>query len=392
MEEPRADREAVATGKGKIMTPSFGKLRMKYFQATEIIVALTLTCSGMHAQVSKVQTFPLSGVQDLDARNVKAEPAEYKGRKAVRIMLPVPPPMPAAGPRPAPVPHFTFLRGVDFADGTIEVDVAAKMIGTAPPGLSRGPCFIGIAFRARSDANHYELFYLRPENSLSSDQVRRNHSVQYMSMPDFDFTKLRWRWPSVYEAYADLEPEAWIRMKIEVAGRQAKLYVNSAPRPVLVVDGLKGEDLAGGVGLWPSGGQENYFSNVRITHAKPQAVQNGGDPSGTWDIKYGIGPFTGSLKLHRDGATVSGTASGLLGTEAPVEVDWGVRRGTDVPVTGTWRNGYLEIAFHGALPGTDPGGVTASLAGWVDGNSAKGRLTLGGQRQDDAAWTATRRE
>jgi len=392
MEEPRADREAVAAGKGKIMTPSFGKLRMKYFQATEIIVALTLTCSGMHAQVSKVQTFPLSGVQDLDARNVKAEPAEYKGRKAVRIMLPVPPPMPAAGPRPAPVPHFTFLRGVDFADGTIEVDVAAKMIGTAPPGLSRSPCFIGIAFRARSDANHYELFYLRPENSLSSDQVRRNHSVQYMSMPDFDFTKLRWRWPSVYEAYADLEPEAWIRMKIEVAGRQAKLYVNSAPRPVLVVDGLKGEDLAGGVGLWPSGGQENYFSNVRITHAKPQAVQNGGDPSGTWDIKYGIGPFTGSLKLHRDGATVSGTASGLLGTEAPVEVDGGVRRGTDVPVTGTWRNGYLEIAFHGALPGTDPGGVTASLAGWVDGNSAKGRLTLSGQRQDDAAWTATRRE
>ena len=378
MAEPRADREPIDGGKGKIMTPNGGKLRKKCFQATEIIVALTLACSGLHAQDSKIQTFSLSGVQDLDARNVKVEPAEYKGRKAVRITLPAPPPIPAAGPAPAPVPHFTFLRGVDFADGTIEVDVAAKIIGTAPPGSPTPPGFIGVAFRARSDANHYELFYLRPGNSLSSDQVRRNHSVQYMSMPDFDWSKLRWRWPSVYEAYADLEPEAWIRMKIEVAGRQAKLYVNSAPRPVLVVDGLKGEDLTGGVGLWPSGQQENYFSNVRITHAKPQAVQNGSDATGTWDIQYGIGRFSGSLKLHRDGATVSGTASGLLGT--------------DVPVTGTWRNGYLEIAFHGALPGTDPGGVTASLAGWVDGNSAKGRLTLSGQRQDDAAWTATRRE
>jgi len=379
MQEPRADREPIDGGKGKIMTPNGTKLRKKCFPATEIIVALTLACSCMHAQASKIQTFSLSGVQDLDARNVKVEPAEYKGRKAVRITLPAPPPMPAAGSAPAPVPHFTFLRGVDFADGTIEVDVAAKIIGTVPPGSPTPPGFIGVAFRTRSDANHYELFYLRPGNSLSSDQVRRNHSVQYMSMPDFDFSKLRWRWPSVYEAYADLEPEAWIRMKIEVAGRQAKLYVNGAPRPVLVVDGLKGEDLTGGVGLWPSGQQENYFSNLRITHAKPQAVQNGSDVTGTWDIQYGIPrPFPGSLKLHRDGATVSGTASGLLGT--------------DVPVTGTWRNGYLEIAFHGALPGTDPGGVTASLAGWVDGNSAKGRLTLSGQRQDDAAWTATRRE
>jgi hypothetical protein len=131
---------------------------------------------------------------------------------------------------------------------------------------------------------------------------------------------------------------------------------------------------------------------MRITHAKPQAVENGSDATGTWDIRFGIGRFIGSLKLHRDGATVSGTASGLLGTDAPIEVDGGVRRGSDVPVTGTWRNGYLEIAFHGALPGTDPGAVTASFAGWIDGNSAKGRVTISGQRQDDGTWTATRRE
>jgi hypothetical protein len=374
--------------KGKIMTPSCGK---KCFPATEIILALTLACSGLHAQASQVQTFPLSGTQDLDARNVKVESTEYKGRKAIRITLPVSP-TPVGTAPPAPVPRFTFLRGVDFADGTIEADVAAKMTMAVPAGSPVPTAFIGIAFRTRPDANHYELFYLRPGNSGSPDQARRNHSVQYMSVPDFDWSKLRWRWPSVYEAYADLEPEAWTKMKIEVAGRQAKLYVNNAPRPVLVVDGLKGEDLRGGIGLWAGGGQDSYFSNMRITHAKPQAVENGSDATGTWDIRYGIGRFIGSLKLHRDGATVSGTASGLLGTDAPIEVDGGVRRGSDVPVTGTWRNGYLEIAFHGALPGTDPGAVTASFAGWIDGNSAKGRVTISGQRQDDGTWTATRRE
>ncbi len=374
--------------KGKNMTPSCGK---NCFPAAEIILALTLACSGLHAQASQVQTFPLSGTQDLDARNVKVESTEYKGRKAIRITLPVSPTTVGTAP-PAPVPRFTFLRGVDFADGTIEADVAAKMTMTVPAGSPVPTAFIGIAFRTRPDANHYELFYLRPGNSGSPDQARRNHSVQYMSVPDFDWSKLRWRWPSVYEAYADLEPEAWTKMKIEVAGRQAKLYVNSAPRPVLVVDGLKGEDLRGGIGLWAGGGQDSYFSNMRITHAKPQAVENGSDATGTWDIRYGIGRFIGSLKLHRDGATVSGTASGLLGTDAPIEVDGGVRRGSDVPVTGTWRNGYLEIAFHGALPGTDPGAVTASFAAWIDGNSAKGRVTISGQRQDDGTWTATRRE
>jgi hypothetical protein len=177
-------------------------------------------------------------------------------------------------------------------------------------------------------------------------------------------------------------------MKIEVAGRQAKLYVNSAPRPVLVVDGLKGEDLTGGIGLWATGGQDNYFSNLRITHAKPQAVENGSDATGTWEIKYGVGRFSGSLTLHRDGATVTGTASGLLGTDVPLEVDGAIRRGTEVPVTGTWRNGYLEIAFHGDFGNSR--GVTVNLAGWIDGNSAKGRLAISGLA--DTTWTATRRE
>lgn len=361
--------------------------RKNCFQATEIVLALTLARSGLHAQASQVQTFPLSGTQDLDARNVKVESAEYKGRKAIRITLPPSPP-PVGTVPPAPVPRFTFLRGVDFADGTIEADVAAKLTMTVPAGSPVPPAFIGIAFRTRPDANHYELFYLRPGNSQSSDQAQRNHSVQYMSVPDFDWSKLRWRWPSVYEAYADQEPEAWTKMKIEVAGREAKLYVNGAPRPVLVVDGLKGEDLRGGIGLWAGSGQDSYFSNMRITHAKPQAVENGGDATGTWDIKYGFVRLSGSLKLRRDGSTVTGTASGLLGTDPPVAVDGTFRRATEVPVTGTWRNGYLEIAFHGDMGNS--GAVTVNLAGWIDGNSAKGRLTISGEA--DNTWTATRRE
>jgi hypothetical protein len=81
------------------------------------------------------------------------------------------------------------------------------------------PGFVGIAFRARPDASHFELFYLRPGNSTSDDQSMRNHSVQYTYEPDYGWYKLRRQWPWVYEAWADLKTETWTKIKIEVRGR-----------------------------------------------------------------------------------------------------------------------------------------------------------------------------
>jgi hypothetical protein len=264
---------------------------------------------------------------------------------------------------------------VQFDDGSIEADVAVKV--TTPAGV-RNPGFIGIAFRVRPDTRHYEMFYIRHGNSVATDQAMRNHSVQYVESPDFDWYKLRRAWPWTYEAYAEMQPEAWTRIRIDVEGRRATLYINGAARPALVVDGLKGEDLSGAVGLWGSPGQESYFSNVRITHAKRQAIENGGDAAGNWELKYSsdAGSYSCQLKLRRDGNAVSGTLSGLLGP--------------DRPVAGTWRNGYLELAFNGTWTGRDSGEAQASLAGWIDGSSARGRLNVHGRAE--GVWTATRGE
>ncbi|HXA52758.1 MAG TPA: hypothetical protein VNV86_20720, partial [Candidatus Acidoferrum sp.] len=109
---------------------------------------------------------------------------------------------------------------------------------------------------------------------------------------------------------------------------------------------------------------------------KRQPIENGGEAAGTWEIKYGTdaGPLACVMKLHREGSTVSGTASGLMGT--------------DLPVAGVWRNGYLELTFRGTWTGRDPGEATARLAGWIDGNAAKGRVAIAGRA--DGVWTATR--
>jgi hypothetical protein len=332
--------------------------------------ALTVLAAGcLFAETPvRVQTFPLRDAAGLIAPQVKAEAVTFLGRECVRITV-------AGEDRGG----LALLPGTDFQDGAIEGDIALKI--TTPPGV-RYPGFVGIAFRARPDASHYELFYLRPGNSEAADQAMRNHAVQYVSEPDFGWYRLRREWPWVYESHAELAMETWTKVRIEVAGRGAKLFLNGSAKPSLVVDGLKGEDLHGAVGLWGFTDEEAYFSNVRITPAVPQNLKNGSDAAGSWEMRYAsdAGGMQASMKLRREGDKVAGTWSGPLGEGCAV--------------TGTWRNGYVELSFAGEWPKGSPRGapgpVHAFLSGWIDGDSGKGRMRVEGR--SDGAWVAKRKQ
>src|SRR6266852_1162534 len=234
------------------------------------ITALTASCLFAQAP-ARVQNFPLRDATRLTGPTVKTEAVSYLGPKCVRITV-----------EGEDNEGLALLPATDFQDGVIEADIALKT--TTPPGV-RYPGFVGIAFRVRPDASHYELFYLRPGNSDAGDQAMRNHSVQYVSAPEFGWYRLRREWPWVYESHAELAMETWTKARIEVAGRAAKLYLNGSPKPSLVVDGLKGEDLHGAVGLWGFTDEEAYFANVRITPAVPQNLKNGSDVAGSWEMR-----------------------------------------------------------------------------------------------------------
>jgi hypothetical protein len=62
-----------------------------------------------------------------------------------------------------------------------------------------------------------------------------------------------------------LEPGVWTRYKIEVDGRKARLYVNGAEQPCLIINDLKLDPETGGKGLWVGPGTEGYFSNLSVT-------------------------------------------------------------------------------------------------------------------------------
>lgn len=189
--------------------------------------------------------------------NVQAGPANWRGRAALRLVDDPALPHTRAGGGNA----LAILADSDFEDGTIEADFAAAPRAGAADS-ARG--FAGVAFRIQPDGAHFECIYLRPTNGRADDQLRRNHSTQYIANPDFPWERLRSESPGVYESYTDLEPGAWTAMKIVVSGTHAQLYVNGAAQPCLIVNDLKLGKAHGKVALWVGTDTEAYFSQLSI--------------------------------------------------------------------------------------------------------------------------------
>jgi len=193
-------------------------------------------------------------LDQLTPQRVKLESVDYIGKRAVKIV------------EDGEVPNgnaYAVVKGTVFHDGEIEVELAGRPASNAGAG-ARG--FIGIAFRLHD--NQFEYIYLRPTNGRADDQIRRNHSTQYSSCPEFGFAELRQGSPEKYESYVDLEVGAWTRYRISVEGNEARLYVHGAAQPCLIVNHLKLGDSSGGLALWIGPGTEGYLAGLKIHAVK----------------------------------------------------------------------------------------------------------------------------
>jgi len=191
-------------------------------------------------------------VDRLVGKNVSIAQTSFNGRSAIQVI---------AKPDAENATSYALVKDVSFRNGVIEVDLAGQ---PAAGAIAAARGFIGIAFRIQGDGR-YEYIYLRPTNGRADDQVRRNHSTQYSSHPDFDYARSRQEAPEKYESYVDLQPGVWTKYKIEVEGRKARLYVHGAEQPCLIINDLKLDPREGGVALWVGPGTEGYFSNLKIT-------------------------------------------------------------------------------------------------------------------------------
>ena len=211
-----------------------------------------LAALGPGSMSLRAEGIRLTDLSRLELRGVNAEIAVHNGKPALRLTEK------EAGPIEN---NSALIRKVSFHNGTIDVEVAgAPSKGAA--GTARG--FIGVSFRVQADGSHFENIYIRPTNGRAYDQLRRNHSTQYVSMPGWPWERLREETPGVYESYADMVPGEWTRMRIVVNGTTASLFLGKAAQPCLIVHDLKLGDSEGSVALWIGPGTEGYFRNLKI--------------------------------------------------------------------------------------------------------------------------------
>lgn len=154
---------------------------------------------------------------------------------------------------------IAWIPGITLTDGVIELDVR----GRNAPGQS----FVGIVFHA-SDEQTFESVYLRPFNFEMRNPSRRARSLQYVSVPDYTWRRLREEHPGKYEAEISpttIPADTWIHLRVVLEGLQVSVYVNESDVPALVVDRI-GDQHTGKVGLWVGTNSEGDFANLQITH------------------------------------------------------------------------------------------------------------------------------
>ena len=222
-----------------------------------------------NAAFGQAQRFPLRTTEALRVHNTTVETVTFKGQRAVRVAI-----APDVARRPEYLAGtiepeaFAHVDGLTFSNGVIEVELASAPAQGPYPG-ARG--FVGIAFRVQTahDAagpQTYDALYLRPTNGRAEEQERRNHAAQYISHPDWTWSRLRRESPSRYEAYVDLVPDTWTKVRIEVHGTQAKLFVHGQSQATLLVNDVKsGPSASGGVALWIGPGTVAHFRNLVVT-------------------------------------------------------------------------------------------------------------------------------
>ena len=195
-------------------------------------------------------------------RKVTAAPADYKGRKALKVELVKTVNDGRPGIDFGDTPTFVAIPA-NFRNGTIEVDLLGRLNGKGPPDAR---AFVGLAYRIVEDGSRFESVYLRPLNGRKTNPPapRDRRAIQYFAYPDWRFGRLREEYPDGrYEAGADIAGDEWIALRLDIDEDRVSVVVDGIEG--LAVREPKATPASGAIGLWVDIGTEGYFANLRIT-------------------------------------------------------------------------------------------------------------------------------
>lgn len=181
---------------------------------------------------------------DIQAYNRQVDLLAEKGRSGIRLSK-------AYGEGVA------WLRGVEFSNGTIECDVRGEDV--------QQHSFVGIAFHGANDST-FDAIYLRPFRFRETADSLRSRQLQYISLPEFTWRRLRARSPGIYEHSIDPSPDpnAWVHVRIVVRDQMISAFINDEQQPSLEVKKVTNLH-AGRVGFYVADTSGGDFANIRIT-------------------------------------------------------------------------------------------------------------------------------
>jgi hypothetical protein len=147
-----------------------------------------------------------------------------------------------------------ILDGLEFTNGVIEAEIKGKDL--------MGRSFVGIAFHILNDSV-YDAIYFRPFNFKNPE--RNNHSVQYISQPQYTWHYLRENQPEKFESTIKPvpDPKDWFHIKIVVEHPVVKVFVNDSTDPSLIINQLSTRK-EGKIGFWVGNYSDGYFRLLKV--------------------------------------------------------------------------------------------------------------------------------
>jgi hypothetical protein len=188
-----------------------------------------------------------------------------------------------------------ILKDVEFRDGVIEYDLY----------LTGARSYPGVYFRM-TEENDAEHFYVRPHRAgLYPDALQYTPVVAGIAEWQF------YNGPGYTASWEPVEGE-WLRVRLEVQGRQARVFVGTGSEPALVIPYLEGHSDSGALALDGPRNGTAYFADFRVQtgvglHFEPSEPRS--PPAGVikeWEVSQAIpldrvqrGSYPNSFSLFR---------------------------------------------------------------------------------------------
>lgn len=204
-----------------------------------LLTAFLIICNSLSAQIS----VPFDSDQWLIQRG---EIVDFMGQKSLK--------------------GNASLKDVEFKNGIIEFDM--NFTG------NRG--FAGINFRMQTPANG-EHFYIRPHKSNQVDALQYTPIVNGISS---------WQLYNGdgYTSAANLPPNEWLHIKLEMLGSQARIFLGESETPALVMNYLQHGESKGALSLFGPMNGTVHFANFSYTETDDLKFE----PAETQTLPMGI--------------------------------------------------------------------------------------------------------